>query len=262
MKKRLLRIDYALSFIGLSFITFVNFFRGLPFYFRDYRSLKRQMKIKNDFPFGTFLPILNERKSESGVLTFHYFHQDLLVAQKIHKNKPIRHIDIGSRIDGFVAHIASFREIEIFDIRPLDIKINNIIFTQADLMQLPDNMKECCDSLSSLHAIEHFGLGRYGDPIDIDGHLKAISNIHLILKPGGKFYFATPIGKQRIQFNAHRVFSVEYLINILKDKFIIDSFSYVNDDNRLFIDIELTHEVISSSFNTHMGCGIFELTKI
>jgi hypothetical protein len=32
-----------------------------------------------------------------------------------------------------------------------------------------------CDSLSCLHALEHFGLGRYGDPIDPRGHEKGIT---------------------------------------------------------------------------------------
>jgi SAM-dependent methyltransferase len=132
----------------------------------------------------------------------HYFHQDLLIAREIYKNNPVKHIDIGSRIDGFVAHVAVFREIEIFDIRLQENNVKNIIYRQADLMRIQDEMIEYCDSVSSLHAIEHFGISRYGDPIDAKGHIKAIGNIFKILKPGGKFYFSVPIGKQRIEFNA------------------------------------------------------------
>ena len=219
------------------------------------------MKLKNDFVFGKCYPVLNERYSESGTMKGHYFHQDLLVARKIYENKPLRHIDIGSRIDGFVAHVSAFREIEIFDIRPLVSPIQNIVYKQADLMQLPDNMIECCDSLSSLHAIEHFGLGRYGDPIDIDGHLKALRNLHLMLKPNGKFYFSVPIGSQRIEFNAHRVFSIKYLLQIFEDKFNIEYFHYVDDKGDLFENAILTEISISSNFNCNYGCGIFELKK-
>jgi len=32
-------------------------------------------------------------------------------------------VDIGSRVDGFVAHVASFREIEVFDVRPISAQI-------------------------------------------------------------------------------------------------------------------------------------------
>lgn len=73
-------------------------------------------------------------------------------------------------------------------------------------MELPAGMVNYCDSISSLHAIEHFGLGRYGDPIDYFGYLKALQNIAKIVKTGGTFYFSVPIGPQRIEFNAHRVF--------------------------------------------------------
>jgi SAM-dependent methyltransferase len=262
MKKILLRLVFALNLIGFDTIKFVSIFQGLVFYSKDYQVLKKQMKIKNDFTFGKLYPILDERFSESGTMKGHYFHQDLLIARKIHENNPLRHIDIGSRIDGFVAHVAAFRKIEIFDIRHLKSPIENIVYEQADLMQLPENMKECCDSLSTLHAIEHFGLGRYGDPIDIDGHLKAINNLHLMLKKGGKFYFSVPIGVQRIEFNAHRVFSIKYLLQVLNDKFKVECFHYVDDKGDLFENANLTEESISSNFNCNYGCGIFELIKI
>lgn len=261
MKKILLKIIFALNIIGFDSLKFISFFRGLPFFFKDFMNLKKQMKIIKDFSFGNFYPILYDKYDKSGIMSGHYFHQDLLVASKIFLNNPKRHIDIGSRIDGFVAHVASFRKIEIFDIRPLESKLDNIIFTQADLMQLPEHMKECCDSISSLHAIEHFGLGRYGDAININGHLKAIYNLHLMLKKNGKFYFSVPIGKQRIEFNAHRVFSIKYLLQILEDKFIIDTFHYVDDKGDLFENANLSEESVVSNFNCNYGCGIFELIK-
>ncbi len=262
MRKFLIKIFFYFGLIGFDTIKFISFFRGIKFYIKDYRNIKKQMKVKNEFVFGKFYPILNERSSESGTMSGHYFHLDLLIAQMIFRNNPERHIDLGSRTDGFVAHVASFRKIEVFDIRPLVSTVKNIDFTQADLMQLPSNMIACCDSLSSLHAIEHFGLGRYGDPIDINGHLKAIENIWAMLKTGGKFYFAVPIGKQRIEFNAHRIFSIEYLIKVLDKKFTIDNFSYVDDYGDLFENATLTDINIASNFNCKYGCGIFTLTKV
>ena len=261
MNKTVSKIVFTLNIIGFDPFKFISIFRGFSFYCKDYHALKKQVKIKNDFIFGKFYPILNERYSESGTLRGHYFHQDLLIARKIHENNPLRHIDIGSRTDGFVAHVAAFREIEIFDIRPIKSAVRNIVYKQADLMLLPANMRECTDSLSSLHAIEHFGLGRYGDPIDVDGHLKAIKNLHLMLKPRGKFYFSVPIGEQRIEFNAHRIFSIKYLLQILDDKFTIDCFHYVDDKGDLFENTLLNKESIESNLNCKYGCGIFELTK-
>jgi SAM-dependent methyltransferase len=204
---------------------------------------------------------LTEKNDEGGTMSGHYFHQDLYIARLINMAKPKKHLDIGSRTDGFIAHVASYREIELIDIRTIKSKVKNIVFRQANLMELPSDLIDYCDSISSLHAIEHFGLGRYGDPIDYFGYLKAINNIAKILISGGKFYFSVPIGPQRIEFNAHRVFSVEYLISILSQNFIIKSFSYVDDKGDFFEDVELTKENIKSNFTCQCGCGIFTLIK-
>jgi hypothetical protein len=256
------RINFILNIFGFYPIKLIYFFKGIVSFCYDYHSLNKQVKKVRDFKFGKFYPVLDDKFNTSGTMKGHYFHQDLYVASKIYKNSPLKHIDIGSRIDGFVAHVAVFREIEIFDIRPQESTIKNIVFKQADLMKMQDQMKEYCDSISSLHAIEHFGLGRYGDPIDVFGHIRAIDNIHMILKTGGKFFFSVPIGKQRIEFNAHRVFSLKYLLNILNSKFIIEAFSYVDDMGAFFENVELSKESIEVNFNCVYGCGIFELTKI
>lgn len=231
-------------------------------YRKDLRQLKEQMGSDTDFPFGRPYPMLNEKNTAAGVMSGAYFHQDLLVARRIFESHPRRHVDIGSRIDGFVAHVASFREIEVFDIRRPERSVKNIRFMQADLMQLPDKLFGYSDSVSSLHAIEHFGLGRYGDPIDYFGHLKAIENVHRILTPGGRFYFSVPIGPQRIEFNAHRVFSLSYLSRILRGKFAILSFSFVNDAGDLEEDVAVTDDLLGNNAGCTYGCGIFELAKV
>jgi len=119
-----------------------------------------------------------------------------------------------------------------------------------------------CDSLSCLHSIEHFGLGRYGDNVDLNGHIKGFDNLQKILKPGGRFYFSTVIGPQRIEFDAHRVFSLRYLLDMIIQSFRIHSFAYINDLNELIENAELNDKDISSNFNCNYGCGIFELTKL
>jgi SAM-dependent methyltransferase len=228
----------------------------------DLELLKKQKGSNNDFSFGKLFPILDEKNVPAGVMSGHYFHQDLLVARRVFNNHPDKHVDIGSRIDGFVAHVAAFREIEVFDIRTSDSKVKNIIFKQADLMQPQENLINYTDSISSLHAIEHFGLGRYGDPIDYYGYLKALDNIYRIVKPGGKFYFSVPIGPQRIEFNAHRVFNVSYLLDYFKNAYTIDHLSYVDDKGDLHENVSWDNASARSSFGCHEGCGIFELTKM
>lgn len=255
------KIWFLFQFIGFNPKILYNNLKGLKFYYRDLKILKKQKNKDKLFTFGKKCLILNERFSEGGTMSGQYFHQDLYVAKRIFLNTPQKHIDIGSRTDGFVAHVASFRKIELIDIRPITSKVENISFKQADLMKLPPNMKEYCDSISSLHAIEHFGLGRYNDPIDYFGYLKAINNIATMLKPNGIFYFSVPIGPQRIEFNAHRVFSVRYLLEILTDKFNIQCFSYVDDQGNFHNDIELLDATIKNNLGCQLGCGIFELIK-
>lgn len=237
-----------------------SFLRGVYGYYRDYATLRRSVDTRI-FPFGRPYPVLDEGRSEAGTMRGHYFHQDLVVARRIYENKPIRHIDIGSRIDGFVAHCAVFREIEVFDIREMKSSAANIRFTKADLMNPSPEMRAICDSVSSLHAIEHFGLGRYGDPISSEGHLLAIRNIHHILAAGGIFYFSVPIGPQRIEFNAHRVFNITYLLEILNPMFTLERFSYVDDRGDLFSTVSIDDKGAATNFGCIFGVGIFELRK-
>jgi len=247
------------------FKNLISHFSRIPSYFRDLLRLRKQRNISEkgraDFPLKYF-PVLCDKSADAGVLSGDYFHQDLLVAKKIFAANPTKHVDIGSRIDGFVAHVAVFREIEVLDIRALKSNVENINFTKADLMQLPENMINYSDSVSALHSIEHFGLGRYGDPIDYDGHLKAIKNITQILKPSGVFYFSVPIGRQRIEFNAHRVFSIPYLWNILKEDYDLLSFSYVDSAGNLRENVDLADESVEAdSLMCEYGLGIFELRR-
>ena len=249
-------------FLGYSSKTTVDNVMGLRFFLRDLKKLKKQLNNDSRFPISKWVPKLNERYSEGGTLSGHYFHQDLLVAKRIFQNRPVKHVDIGSRTDGFVAHVAVFREIEIMDIRTVKSKVPNIKFIQADFMNPNPDLIDYTDSISSLHAIEHFGLGRYNDPIDAYGHVKGLENIYRVLKKGGKFYFSVPIGAQRIEFNAHRVFNVEYLLNLFIGKYRIDFFSFVDDRGELHENVPLESKKVKENFGCHYGCGIFEMSKL
>lgn len=260
-KRWLLNVYSTSRVFGIDPVLFFRSIGRLPAFYKDLFNIRKQKGSDRAFPFGRMYPILTEGSSEAGVMSGHYFHQDLFVASRIFINKPERHIDIGSRTDGFVAHVAVFRKIEIIDIRKQISTVKNIVFTQADLMMLPAELINSCDSISSLHAIEHFGLGRYGDPIDYNGHFKAIENITKMLKPGGCFYFSVPIGEQRIEFNAQRVFSVKYLIDLFENNFILKQFSFVDDKGDFHENVKVEEPSISQNFGCYYGCGIFELKK-
>lgn len=206
MKATLIKLHWILSIqFGLDPQRFLRSLRGVPAFLRDRAAFRKGYAGKMKL-----MPCLHDRYDEGGTTKSEYFWQDLLVARAIHEAKPIKHVDIGSRVDGFVAHVASFRECEVFDVRPISTNVPGVVFRQADLMNptsLPTTEEGgYCDSLSCLHAIEHFGLGRYGDPINPLGYQRGIVNMAQLLQPGGTFYLSTPIGEERVEFNANWVF--------------------------------------------------------
>jgi len=213
MKKYLIRINWLLSAqFGLDLLRLARSLRGFPAYIKDWLEFRKTYEGKL-----IFLPCLHDRYEEGGTTKSEYFWQDLLVARWIHENNPEKHVDIGSRVDGFVAHVASFREIQVFDVRPITSQIPGVLFRQVDLMSvdsLPNSRGGYCDSLSCLHALEHFGLGRYGDPVNPQGYRLGLENMIRLLKPGGIFYLSTPIGKERVEFNANWVFDPRRILRI------------------------------------------------
>jgi hypothetical protein len=264
MKQRLRWLyNLALAF-GYDPKKMLNAFRGLPAYLAGLVTIRAHFaSSERKFAFGNLYPCLDDRFADSGIAKGHYFYQDWLVANRIFINNPEIHVDVGSRVDGFVAHVAAFRTIYVLDIRPLATKLSNIKYLQADLMsKLDDNLVECCDSLSCLHALEHFGLGRYGDAIQYDGYIVGLNNLCQLLKRTGKFYFSVPIGPQRIEFNAHRIFSLEHLLHLFEGRLKIDKFSYIDDLGDLHMNVQLSAEGISNNFDCTYGCCIFEMTKI
>lgn len=226
--------------------------RYVPRYLNDRaKFLAAGGKIRYRFP------ILEDYVEQAGTARGHYFHQDLLVATFINEAAPQRHMDVGSRIDGFVAHVAAFRAVEVIDIRPLTIAGHERIrFIQGNLMQLDPALRECCDSLSCLHAIEHFGLGRYGDPIDPVGHLVGFRNLVAMLKPGGRLYISFPIGESAVHFNAHRVFAPTEVLSWANGWLSLERFDYVDDAG----DLHLRQSPADIALPTY-GCGIYTFRK-
>lgn len=62
------------------------------------------------------------------------------------------------------------------------------------------------DVAISISSFEHDGLGRYGDPIDPDGDLRAMREMKTILKKDGLLYLAVPTGMDKVVWNAHRIY--------------------------------------------------------
>lgn len=230
MKEIARRFYWILTYqLGLDLRKLFRSLRGIPRYIRNWIAFSRQHSGRINF-----FPCLHDWYEEGGTTKNEYFWQDLYVARKIHSANPQKHIDVGSRVDGFVAHVASFRDIEVIDIRPVTSKIPGVTFKQADLMANNSLLSSQCDSLSCLHALEHFGLGRYGDLIDPLGYVKGLANMAALLNTGGTFYLATPIGRERVEFNAHRVFDPRSLLQVAESHGCsLAGFAWFTQDNGL-----------------------------
>ncbi|MEZ5320847.1 MAG: DUF268 domain-containing protein [Microthrixaceae bacterium] len=255
------RVTAGLALCGIDLGQVRSTVGGARWYRDDLRRWKELAGSTPEFALGRPFPMLGDRVAGAGNASGHYFHQDLLVAQRVAALEPRRHVDVGSRIDGFVAHVAAFRHIDVVDIRPLGVEVPNIGFVRADLMAgIPAELVGSTDSLSCLHALEHFGLGRYGDPLDPDGHRKGLASLAALLEPGGRLHLGVPIGPQRVEFNAHRVFSVAHLLDLVAPDFTLDRISYVDDAGALVRDAD-PEQGRRDNWGCHYGCGIAELVR-
>ncbi len=228
----------------------------LPTYVRDLRAY-RKMGPRPSFRFhlSDAFPILTDMSGGAGTASGHYFHQDLWAAKKIYERQPKTHFDIGSRIDGFIAHLLVFMPVNVVDIRPLKSELPGLTFFQDDASALANMTSDSIDSLSTLHAAEHFGLGRYTDPIDPNACFQFMSALQRVLAPQGRLYFSVPVGRERVEFNACRVFAAQTILQSFSELELV-SFSLVGDDGGLSENIDPL-----ALPESEMACGLFEFTK-
>lgn len=200
-------------------------------------------------------PVTADRLEQAGQIGGHYFHQDLWAATKVFRARPEVHLDVGSRVDGFVAHLLVFRSVVAVDIRPLDQHVPGLTWVQDDARTLSSFADGSMPSVSSLHALEHIGLGRYGDDLDPDGWRLAATSLQRVTAPGGTLYVGVPIGRERTCFNAHRVFDPGTVIAAFDDCTLAE-FSVVADDGHLVVDADPAH-----FRRADYACGLFELRR-
>lgn len=231
------RLGTTLLGLGFDPRKLLSSIRFLPLFIvqigKVFVAVKRYNTVKFAFK---LVPILSDKYMESGVASGHYFHQDLWAARSIFEKQPKSHIDVASRVDGFIAHLLCFRSVKVLDIRGLHSKVDGLEFVQGDLMQ-PQVNRHKYDSVSCLHSLEHFGLGRYGDPIDLDGWRKGLIGLIDLLEHNGHLYVSVPIGRvQAVEMNAQRIFYPETIkIFAEQNGLICEEFSYVDDGGNIHL---------------------------
>lgn len=205
--------------------------------------------------FHHLFPLFLDRTSTTNFEP-HYIYHPAWAARVVARIHPEKHIDIASTLH-FSTIVSAFVPVEFYDYRPAHLNLPNLISKHGDLTKLHFESNSI-SSLSCLHTVEHVGLGRYGDPIDPTGDIKAAKELERVLAPGGTFIFVTPVGKPKIAFNAHRIYSYEQVLALFPS-LTITEFSMVPDDYK-------THGLMENAdpklvANQEWACGCFVFTK-
>lgn len=184
----------------------------------------------------------------------HYFYQSAWAARKIARQRPALHIDIGSQID-LIAPLSGFVDVEFVDIRPLEVSLSGFKSVKGSILDLP-YADRSVRSLSCLHVIEHIGLGRYGDELDAQGTRKACKELQRVIAKEGQLYLSTPVGRERVEFNAHRIHSPTTILQLFDELHLVDFASV--DDQGLFKGNAKLEECLNCSY----GLGMFQFTRL
>ncbi len=180
----------------------------------------------------------------------HYFHQDTWAARRIAERKPERHVDVGSRVD-LVGFLTAITQVTFVDIRPLEVDIEDLESIAGSVLAMPF-ADESLESVSCLHVAEHIGLGRYGDPLDPLGTRKAAAELARVVAPGGQLLFSLPVGRPRVEFNAHRVHDPREVAAWFGGFELIE-FAGV-DDGGVFRRHRALEELVGSNY----ACGMYQ----
>jgi hypothetical protein len=231
-------------------------FRALPFFLRNLRTYGREDRMDNfrfswrDAWYKSF-----DRYDTAASVTFHYFFQDLWAARILHQQGVRHHVDVGSRLDGFIGHVLTFSTVEYVDVRELALQIPGFLYRRGDITNLPFG-DGAVPSLSSLHVLEHVGLGRYGDQVDRDGHRRAAAELTRVLAPGGTLLIGTPVGRERLCFDAHRIFDPQTVIDLFP-QLQLTTFALLDDS----CDRILEDASFDDARNCDYGCGLFQFRR-
>jgi SAM-dependent methyltransferase len=229
-----------------------------PKYWRFVADFLRFRKLSGDHAdrfavrWNDRYPMLYDR-SAATPFDAHYTYHPAWAARIVAREKPALHVDIGSSL-AFCTLLSAFIPVEFYDIRPATLGLEGLVSRPGNLMQLPFKTGSVA-SLSCMHVVEHVGLGRYGDPLDPDGDLKAMRELQRVLASGGSLLFVAPVGKPRLRFNAHRIYAYEQ---------VADQFASLETRQFALVDDRgnfMPHARPEDANRQSYGCGCWWLKK-
>lgn len=189
----------------------------------------------------------------------HYIYHPAWATRIILHSKVASHIDISSTLH-FCSMLSAMLPVRFYDYRPAALLLSGLSCDAADLTALPFE-DDSILSLSCMHTVEHIGLGRYGDPLDYDGDLKAMKELARVLAIGGNLLFVVPVGNESvIYFNGHRVYHPDAIKSLFKQEGLtLHEFVLIPEDGHDGGLVKEPHaELIAKQ---HYACGCFWFTK-
>lgn len=241
----------------ISLYMFCRRLLALPWFIKDLITFKTASRRDGRFttPLFSLHPILIDKTSTTHFEP-HYTYHPAWAARIVANSGPKKHVDISSTL-AFSTIVSAFMPVEFYDYRPATLNLDGLVSEHADLTKL-QFASDSIASLSCMHTVEHVGLGRYGDPVDPQGDIKAAAELARVLQPGGQLIFVVPVGRSRIEFNAHRVYAYDQVLALFPT-LILKEFSMVPDDHRQH---GLVRDANPSDVkNQYYACGCFVFTK-
>lgn len=187
----------------------------------------------------------------------HYVYHTAWAARLLKQQGVAAHVDISSLIY-FSTILSAFIPVQYYEYRPDSLTLSDFDIGHQDLMGLSFE-SESIPSLSCMHVVEHIGLGRYGDEIDPDGDLKAISELKRVVAKGGLLLFVVPCGSQsRICFNAHRIYTYGQVLSYFEGFDLLET-ALITDGGD---DPDFIEQATEADFDRQRyGCGCFAFRK-
>lgn len=241
----------------VAFYFFIKKIKRYPLYFLEYFKFKRLMKGDSRFNIkGTdMFPCLLDNTLNTSFEP-HYIYHPAWAARVVRKINPKKHVDISSTIS-FSTMLSAFIHVDFYDYRPAQIKFDNLNCRRGDLTSLPFE-DGSIESISCMHTVEHVGLGRYGDVLDPTGDMQAAHELSRVVKAEGSLIFVVPVGKPKIEFNAHRIYSYEQVIDMFPNM-QLKEFSLIPDDYKKYgLIYNADKDMVKCQ---EWGCGCFWFIK-
>lgn len=212
---------------------------------KEYKRLLKDAKLNERVE---LFPVLFQR-TPNMPFDSHYVHQSVWALRRITKIQPRQHVDVASNIS-FVAQLSVIVPVVYVELNPPRLQLPNLTLQSASATDMPFADRSLT-SLSCLHVVEHVGLGRYGDSLDVHGPERVCRELTRCVAESGSLLISVPIGQRRIQYNAHRVFHPMEISEYTSELDLVE-FSVVTDDGRFIEDTD--PELYA---RLRYGCGLY-----